>query len=140
MKKFLTVVKREYLQRVRAKMFIVSTVLLPAVMSLFGIVPAIVFSIKTPPMRIAIVDQTGKMYAPIRQTLFNEDSNPEARSNSLVERRGGSGAANFALEQVTASEQPLEQIRANLDRRLGERDLEGYIILPPDFLSHGQAE
>jgi ABC-2 type transport system permease protein len=140
MKKFLAVVKREYLQRVRAKMFIVSTVLLPAVMSLFGIVPAIVFSIKTPPMRIAIVDQTGRMYAPIRQTLFNEDSNPEARNNSLVERRGGSGPVNFALEQVSESEQPLEQIRANLDRRLGERDLEGYIILPPDFLSHGQAE
>ena len=40
MKKFLAIVKREYIQRVRSKMFIVSTVLLPAVMSLFGIVPA----------------------------------------------------------------------------------------------------
>ena len=29
MRKFLAVVKREYLQRVRAKMFIVSTILLP---------------------------------------------------------------------------------------------------------------
>ena len=73
MKKFLAIVKREYIQRVRAKMFIVSTVLLPAVMSLFGIVPAIIFSIETPPMRIAIVDQTGRMYAPVRQALFNED-------------------------------------------------------------------
>ena len=45
MKKFLAVVKREYIQRVRAKMFIVSTVLLPLVMSLFGIVPAIILSI-----------------------------------------------------------------------------------------------
>jgi ABC-2 type transport system permease protein len=57
MKKFLAVVKREYMQRVRAKMFIVSTILLPLVMSLFGIVPAIILSIKTPPMRVAVVDQ-----------------------------------------------------------------------------------
>ena len=69
MKKFLAVVKREYIQRVRAKMFIVSTVLLPAVMSLFGIVPAIIFSIQTPPLRVAVVDQTGKMYAELKQSL-----------------------------------------------------------------------
>ena len=66
MKKFLTVVKREYIQRVRAKMFIVSTVLLPVVMSLFLLVPAIILSIETPPMRVAVVDQTGRMYVQIR--------------------------------------------------------------------------
>ena len=141
MKKFLAIVKREYIQRVRAKMFIVSTVLLPAVMSLFGIVPAIIFSIETPPMRIAIVDQTGRMYGQVRQMLFNEDSNPEAQSNSLVERRGGQGGlARFSLEEVNASNQPLDQIRANLDQRLRARELEGYIILPPDFLRTGEAE
>ena len=68
MKKFLTVVRREYIQRVRAKMFIVSTILLPAVMSLFIAVPAIIVSIETPPMRVAVVDQTGRMYSQLRQT------------------------------------------------------------------------
>src|ERR1700741_1906940 len=116
MKKFLAVVKRDYLQRLRPNMFTVSTIVLPAVMSLFGIVPAIIFSIETPPMRIAIVDQTGRMYAPVNQALFNEDLNPEARNNNLVERRGR-GLARFALEEVSTSEQPLEQIRANLDQR-----------------------
>jgi ABC-2 type transport system permease protein len=46
MTKFLAVVKREYMQRVRAKMFIVSTILLPLVMSLFGLVPALILSIE----------------------------------------------------------------------------------------------
>ena len=63
MTKFLAVLKREYIQRVRAKMFILSTILLPVVMSLFGIVPAIILSIDVGgPMRVAVVDQTGKMY------------------------------------------------------------------------------
>ena len=39
--KLLAVVKREYTQRVRAKMFIVTTVLLPVAIALFGLAPAI---------------------------------------------------------------------------------------------------
>ena len=69
MRKFLAVVKREYVQRVRAKMFIVSTILLPVVMSLFGLVPAIILNIDAGgPLRVAVIDQTGKMYAPLEST------------------------------------------------------------------------
>ena len=45
MSKFLAVVKREYVQRVRTKMFIVATILGPLVMSLFGVIPALILSI-----------------------------------------------------------------------------------------------
>ena len=45
MRKFLAIVKREYLQRVRSKLFIAVTILGPLVMSLFGVVPALIFSI-----------------------------------------------------------------------------------------------
>ena len=31
---------------------------------------AIILSIETPPMRVAIVDQTGRMYLPLRQALY----------------------------------------------------------------------
>ena len=80
MKKFLTVVKREYIQRVRAKMFIVSTILLPVVMSLFVLVPALILSIETPPMRVAMVDQTGRMFSQIRQALSNDQQETAAQN------------------------------------------------------------
>jgi ABC-2 type transport system permease protein len=141
MTKFLAIVKREYVQRVRAKMFIVSTILLPAVMSLFGIVPAIILSIKTPPIRVAVVDQTGKMYPRLTDSLYS-DTDQQTQNDSTAEQRtpprGGFG--QFALEQVTLENQSIEQVRANLDQRLQARDLDGYVILPPDFLSHGKAE
>lgn len=142
MKKFLTVVKREYIQRVRAKMFIVSTILLPAVMSLFGIVPAIILSIETPPMRVAVVDQTGRMYLPLRQALFNEQSEPDAQNANTGAARvpPRRNFSRFVLQEVREGNQSLDQIRANLDQRMRARELEGYIILAPDFLSHGQAE
>ena len=64
MRKFLAVVKREYLQRVRSKMFIAATLLGPLVMSLFGVVPALIFSINAgDPVKIAVVDQSGKLYS-----------------------------------------------------------------------------
>ena len=135
MRKFLAVVKREYLQRVRAKMFIVSTTLLPLVMSLFGLVPALILSIEASAMRVAVIDQTGKMYAHLDRALINDASQQEGSPNE--ERRRG--FASFALEPVD-THQPTEQIRADLEKRLHSRDLEGYLILPPDFLSRGQAE
>ena len=141
MKKFLTVVRREYIQRVRAKMFIVSTILLPAVMSLFGIVPAIILSIETPPMRVAVVDQTGRMYSQLRQSLFSDQAEPEAQSgNPGAPRPPRRSFSRFVLEEVNAGNQSLDQIRASLDQRISARQLDGYVILPPDFLSRGQAE
>lgn len=143
MKKFLTVVKREYIQRVRAKMFIVSTLLLPVVMSLFLLVPAIILSIETPPMRVAIVDQTGRMFAQIRQALSSdqpETAEQNANSSELRATRPRRTFSRFTLEEVNATSEPLDQIRARLDQRLRARELDGYVILPPDFLSQGKAE
>jgi ABC-2 type transport system permease protein len=140
MKKFLSVVKREYIQRVRAKMFIVSTILLPAVMSLFGIVPAIILSIETPPMRVAIVDQTGRMYLPLRQALYSDQADPDAQNVNAGRMPPRRSFSRFVLEDVSVTDQPLDQIRANLDQRMSARQLDGYVILPPDFLRVGQAE
>jgi len=142
MKKFFTVVKREYIQRVRAKMFIVSTVLLPLVMSLFIAVPAIIVSIKTPPMRVAVVDQTGRMYPQLRQALFGDDSDQDPQ-NANTGAAGAGARRNlnrFVLEEVNATNDPLDQIRSNLDERLRDRSLEGYLILEPDFFTTGKAE
>jgi ABC-2 type transport system permease protein len=137
MKKFLAVVKREYVQRVRAKMFIVSTILLPMVMSLFGIVPALIISIDTgSPMRVAIVDQTGKMFDQLNVAMFNEAGQQPENANPPRGRVFG----NFSLEKVDASGKSTDQIRNDLDRRLRDKEIDGYLILPPDVLDHGQVE
>src|ERR1043166_6511623 len=137
MNKFLTVVKREYLQRVRAKMFIVTTVLLPAAMLFFGLVPVLVVNIKTPAVRVAVVDQTGKQfYEKLRQGLVT-DEQEEGNEAGPPQRRG---FTCFALEKIDAPNQSTDQIRDSLNRRLSARQIDGYIILPPDFLDHGRAE
>src|SRR5919205_750279 len=113
MKKFLAVIKREYIARVRAKMVVVSTVLLPVALSLFGIVPAIIFSIQTPPLRVAVVDQTGKMYAELKQSLESDSSDRATQSNNTNQLRGlpRRGLGTFKLEEVNADNRSLDDIR-----------------------------
>src|SRR5215207_9296354 len=134
MRKFLAVVKREYVQRVRAKMFIVSTVFLPLIMSLFGLVPAIILNIDAGSvMRVAVVDQTGKMYEHLSEALTNDESSQEssvARNTNDGRTFGSRPFGKFVLEEVS-SDQPADQIRTNLERRLLAKELDGYMILPP---------
>jgi len=139
MTKFLAIIKREYIQRVRARMFIVSTIVLPLVMSLFGIVPAVVLSIDAGgPMRVAVVDQTGKIYTRLEEALVNDEQPAEQpdqfRSTPSV------GGRSFVFEQVVSVGPDADEQRARLEQRLGNKEIDGYLILPPDFLQHGKAE
>lgn len=145
MKKFLAIVKREYVQRVRAKMFIFTTLALPLVIALFAAVPLIIISIDSGfSMRLAVVDQTGRMYARLQDAVSGDDrSEPQPQqSDNPIERssfnRRGSGG--FTLENIIIQNRPVEDIRNDLNRRLRAKELDGYVILPPDFVEHGQAE
>ena len=139
MRKFLAVLKREYLQRLRSKMFILSTVLLPVVMSLFGIVPAMILTIDAgDPMRVAVMDQTGKIYTRLEQAL-DADDQPADRTDQL---RSGPTMPDrvFRLEQITSIGPDADAQRHRLDERLHNRQIDGYLILPPDFMQQGKAE
>ena len=149
MTKFLAIVKREYVQRVRAKMFIVSTVLLPLVMSLFAIVPAIILNIDAGgPLRVAVVDQTGKMYAPLQAAFANEEAEEAAQQaspdpqQSNPTRRGlpRMPSRRFDLTEVKTDGRSPEEVRTELDQQLKEKRLDGYLILPPDFITTGEGQ
>jgi ABC-2 type transport system permease protein len=139
MRKFLAVLKREYLQRVRAKMFIVSTILLPVVMSLFGIVPAVILNIDAGgPMRVDVIDQTGKMYGRLQDALESDEVSSEQKdepqSSPEMARR------QFHLEQVASVGPDAAAERARLDERLRAKQIDGYLVLSPSFMQDGKAE
>jgi ABC-2 type transport system permease protein len=138
MRKFLAVLKREYMQRVRAKMFIVSTILLPVVMSLFGIVPAVILSIDAGgPMRVAVIDQTGKLYGRLEDAVENDEAADQSDQTQSGPEMAG---RKFQLEQVPSVGPDAAAERAKLDARLRAKELDGYLILPADFMTSGKAE
>jgi ABC-2 type transport system permease protein len=155
MRKFLAVVKREYIQRVRTKFFVVATILGPVLMAGFTIVPAMMFSIKSGgPTRLAIVDQTGKMYDRVAKELV---TGKEAKTNvatmkppsqpggpksprEQVDEAGKSVKASFEIEQARLDNRSIDDVRKDLEAKVQNRNLEGYIVLPPNLLKSGQPE
>ena len=154
MRKFLAVVKREYLQRVRTKMFIIATLLGPFVMSLFGVVPALIFSIKAgDPVRIAVVDQTGKMYERVSSSLVDEQTDEDWRPATVAtedalnanrdERLRQVAKAqedSLWLEEVSMNGRTLDEVKIELNERILKHDLDGYLILPADLLQDAMAQ
>jgi ABC-2 type transport system permease protein len=156
MRKFLAVVKREYVQRVRTKFFVVATILGPLLMAGFTVVPALMFSIKAGgPTRLAIVDQTGKMYGRVAKELI---SGKDQRSDNTTRRVPGQvpGGPNdpkqqisqagqmikgsFAVEEARLGDRPLDEARRSLEVRIRDRELDGYVVLPANLLKDGQPE
>jgi ABC-2 type transport system permease protein len=151
MRKFSAIVKREYIQRVRSRMFVVITIVGPLVISFFGIAPALIFSIQAGgPLKIAVVDQTGKLYEhfydsvnengprpyqdPVNANQLNK--NPSQRFEEMGEQRRNS----FELEEVTTNGKSLDELKKGLDARVLSKDLDGYLILPADLLNDGNPE
>lgn len=155
MTKFLAVLKREYVQRVRARMFIVTTLLLPLAMSLFGIVPILVLNIEVgQPLRIAVVDETGKLYGRFKENLTKEEidldnfKDSKDLENAIVESEDGKNKqaqqvqfsqSKFIVEEIKP-DRSIEELKTQLDRRIQEKSLDAYLILPLDLLRTKKAQ
>jgi ABC-2 type transport system permease protein len=155
MKKFFAVLKREYVQRVRSKFFVVATILGPLLMAGFTVVPALMFGIKSGgPTRLAIVDQTGKMYERVAKELLSsrglggqsqpeKPEQPPGVNNDPRESAKQSGnmiQGSFAVENVKLDGRSVDDVRKELDARVLRKEIEGYIILPANLLQNGQPE
>ncbi len=153
MSKLLAIVKREYVQRVRSKMFVVVTLLGPVLLAGFSVVPALIFSIKAGgATRIAVLDQSGKMSDRVREALLREGeeedtSSPENADAGNNNRRadqmrqaGPVTGGSFEIRSVSLAGRQVEDVRRELNEQVRKDQLDGYIIIPNDVLTGGKAQ
>ena len=155
MNKLLAIIKREYVQRVRSKMFLVATLLGPVMIVIFTVVPAFIMNIKTGATRIAVVDQSGKMFERVRDSLMQEGdqereqtqrragnigSTVNSNTKERMEQVGKASPVSYAVEPVLLNGRALETVRAELNARVREDKLDGYLIIPADVLTTGESE
>src|SRR5256714_2454838 len=153
MRKFLAVVKREYVQRVRSRMFLVVTIAAPLMFALFTVVPAFIAGIKSGgPTRVAVVDETGRMYERVRESLLSgpdeDEESADAQVAKAVNQNGGdrmkraaaSGEQGYAVEPVEAGGRDIEEVKRQLNERVKRDEVDGYLVIPPDVLTTGAAE
>ncbi len=155
MNKLLAIIKREYLQRVRTKFFVIMTILGPLMLVVFTVVPGLLVGIKTGETRIAIVDQTEgtKLYEPIHKALLKPDGDEKENDNQQsvagsvnenqkerMEKAGKSFTGSFRVEEAKLNGRSLEEVRRELNARIGRDELEGYLVIPPDILSNSKSK
>ena len=143
MKKLLAVIRREYVQGVRNKGFIISTLLAPAIMALFFVVPMLLATLRTGgATRVAVVDLTGgRLYAPLSETLARggraDDEGPKRPPRGT---RDEEFETRFAVERAEPGVRSFEELKEELRRRVLDNKLEAFLVLPPEVLEGGAAQ
>jgi len=154
MKKFLAVVKREYIQRVRTKFFVVATILGPVIMASFVVLPMLLASIRTGgPTRLAVVDESGKVYERFRDALNRPRGEDEeqpakvspsqavnANQQDRMKQTAQDSEPGFTVEQLSLDGRSIDQARAQLGERVRKSELDGYVVIPKNILADGKAE
>jgi len=119
--KTLAIIRREYLERVRSKGFIISTVLIPLMMSLVMLIPMLTMDKVDAERTVGIVDPSGDHYPALRDIV-------EAREKPrvvLIPLEAPPGGTEDAIAEMTA--------------RIRDEDLDAGLFIAPDFVESREA-
>lgn len=146
--KFLAVLKREYKKVVFKWAFLITTFLMPLIAAMFVVVPIFIFSIEGETTRIAVADLSGKISERFKNNLSPEKIRERARKaarDSLtdinpsqekkLERSADQLGGNFKFVDYAARGKTVEEVKKDLNRRVAEKQLDAYIVIPENFSS-----
>jgi ABC-2 type transport system permease protein len=119
------IAKREYLERVRAKSFLLMTILIPLLMGGLVYGAALANGRSGSNLHIAVVSQD-------RQ--FGVDLKSELESAKHIDSDGESGKQGVTKVDIISP--PAPDTRATLDTQLQDRKLDGYIWVTPPTTAH----
>jgi ABC-2 type transport system permease protein len=133
--KLRAVVRREYLERVRTKGFVIGTILGPLLMGAMMIVPALAARSRGKPLKVAVLDRSGGLQKGVEAAL------QEARFDGKARFDVQAGAAPPALAEAAGapSGAALDAREAALKKAVIEAELDGYVELPQDALASATA-
>jgi ABC-2 type transport system permease protein len=150
MRKALAVLKREYLEVVRKKTFIIMTLILPFLMAALMFVPTLLMMKGIESKRVVVVDGTTRLQDVFgAKRLASATEPPVSRAARELGKRAQAQQGGKALElktdyvaatgEVKAAAQPfLEQLREN-DGSRPER-LDGVLLIPSDAFTNTDAK
>jgi ABC-2 type transport system permease protein len=130
MHKVWAVIRREFVERVRTRTFLVSTLLFPALMIGLTVLPVLLERRTQAPRRIVVLDGAS-----------GEAGTRVADGLAAAKRTSGSQAARYRVTRIAASG-ALERQRDSLVRLVGAHDtaqaLDGVLVLTDDVVSTGR--
>jgi ABC-2 type transport system permease protein len=126
MNKLWTIIKREYLTRVKSKGFIIGTILGPIIMSSFVLVPFLIGRYSGPDKySIVVLDQT------VDSSLYDR------LDVLLIPKRSGQPRYELTREALKPGED-METRRLAFAERMARKEFDGILILPTDALTQNE--
>ncbi len=121
-RKLWAVIRREYLERVRSKAFIIATILGPILMGGIMVLPVFVMKSGSRLLQVAVLDETAHLGARVEKALRDArfDGKPRFDVQPAIEGRA-------------------EEREAELRKDVLEGGIDGYLLLPKDTVSASTA-
>jgi ABC-2 type transport system permease protein len=138
MRKMYAVMKREYLQAVRKKVFIIMTILFPFLMAGIMVLPGLMMSRGMGQKRIVVLDGTGKLKQTFAHPNAEKKEAVDAKQEARKAMEGGGRRglpSQFTVEYVNQEGKDVEKESAPYLKRLTRDDeaadkLEGVLLIP----------
>jgi len=125
MRKILSVIKREYLQIVKTKGFIIGTILGPVLMVALIVIPIVGQLISVGKQEtIGVID--------FSQQMFDE-------LNKKMDHKLKDGTRRYLLEKFELSAS-IEDLRSQLSKKVLDKELSAYLFIPENVAEGGEAE
>lgn len=148
MRKFFAVVKHEYKKVVLKWSFLIGTLLMPLLAACFAVVPAIIFSIKGEPTRIAVVDPThqitprlkqnlsaDKLMAKARDAMSDQFTEIDATQEEKMKRSAQAFVESFVFVDIPYDSNNTAATRQKLSSMVVDGDIDAYLLIPVNISS-----
>ena len=139
------IARREYVSRIQTKGFWIGTVLLPLLMVAMTLLPTLLLSRAKSSLRLTLVDQTGKLAAPLQDRLLHgkpDDGQDQTKTVGDVAASSSKNPGMLSTFQITIEPPAADAAaqRASLDRRALAKELDAWVWIGADTLSTNKVE
>lgn len=125
--KYLDVAKWEFLEKVKSKAFIISLVLMPIIMVIFGVLPGLLASKPDDkPIVVGVIDETDSITGPLAAKLEEKYRLPDDRPNYILRN--------------LKEDLDFEQMKARANKLIAANEIEGYFYIPSSVYDSGKVE
>ncbi len=141
MNDIVVIARREFIERVRTKAFVIGTILGPIFMAGIMIVPALMASKMAKSVSITVIDAEGSLRTLVEDSLRGGAETPEknaASDDPMTARSRNTGTTKFVIQPPVGAEVAAQREAAK--QAVLKGTLDAYVILPKEVLAESRAE
>jgi ABC-2 type transport system permease protein len=135
--KMVLVVRREFMERVKTKAFVISTILVPVLLGAMMFAPLLLSRIMPDkPTTIAVLDGSGLLFDALDRELASDPEDDFIPDPS----RSGEKTRRYVVERITRDGRDAEELLDEQAARVEDKTLTAYLVIPEEIMESGEEE